>query len=324
MAGCNRADGVQAAEAACEPVCAGGAAAPAGAIGAACAVDGASKSASATVASAEAAPMPSGAGAQNPLLEFDGVSIEYAGIPVVHNVSLSVCAGDSLGIAGESGSGKSTLLLAAMGLLGSGGRVCAGRILFRGVDMASMTPAELRRLRGAEVGMVFQDCLASFAPTRTLGSQLEESLVAHDCCRPGWEGRACELLSRFGIADPAQVLDSYPFQLSGGMGQRAGIAFALMLRPSVLLADEPTSALDAVSQKMVVEELARLCREQGTALVVVSHNMAVIKRLAARVAILKSGEVVESGAVAKVFGAPEHPYTRQLLAAVPVLERGAH
>ncbi len=261
--------------------------------------------------------------AQMPLLEFDGVSVEYAGARVLHDVSLSVMPGESLGIAGESGSGKSTLLRAAVALLGRGGRVSAGRILFRGADLAGMTAEELRRLRGAEEGMVFQDCLASFAPTRTLRSQLAESLVAHGRCLPGWESRACELLSRFGIADPMRVLDSYPFQLSGGMGQRAGIVFALMLQPSVVLADEPTSALDAVSQKMVVEELASLCREQGTSLVVVSHNMAVIKHLAGRVAILKEGEVVESGATRAVFGAPSHPYTRELLAAVPSIEGGA-
>ena len=262
------------------------------------------------------------AAAQMPLLEFDGVSIEYAGARVLHDVSLSVMPGESLGIAGESGSGKSTFLRAAVALLGRGGRVCSGRILFRGADLAGMTAEELRRLRGAEVGMVFQDCLASFAPTRTLRGQLAESLAAHGRSLPGWESRACELLSRFGIADPAGVLDSYPFQLSGGMGQRAGIVFAVMLEPSIILADEPTSALDAVSQKMVVEELARLCREQGASLVVVSHNMAVIKRLAGKVAILKEGEVVEAGATDAVFGASSHPYTRELLAAVPSFEGG--
>ncbi len=262
------------------------------------------------------------AAVQAPLLEFDCVSVEYAGARVLHDVSLSVMPGESLGIAGESGSGKSTLLRAAVALLGRGGKVRSGRILFRGADMADMAAEEIRRLRGAEVGMVFQDCLSSFAPTRTLRSQLAESLVAHGCCLPGWESRACELLSRFGIADPTQVLDSYPFQLSGGMGQRAGIVFALMLEPSIILADEPTSALDAVSQKMVVEELACLCRERETSLIVVSHNMAVIKRLAGKVAILKEGAVVEAGATDTVFSAPSHPYTRELLAAVPSFEGG--
>ena len=277
----------------------------------------------APVAAGGDACMPSCVGRQAPLLEFDGVSVEYSGARVLHDVSLSVMPGESLGIAGESGSGKSTLLKAAVALLGRGGRVSAGRILFRGADLAGMTAEELRRLRGAEVGVVFQDCLASFAPTRTLRSQLAESLAAHGRCLPGWESRACELLSRFGIADPMQVLESYPFQLSGGMGQRAGIVFALMLQPSVVLADEPTSALDAVSQKMVVEEFARLCHEQGTSLVVVSHNMAVIKRLAGRVAILKEGEVVETGVTRAVFGVPSHPYTRDLLTAVPSVEVGA-
>ncbi len=267
--------------------------------------------------------MSSRVGRQAPLLEFDGVSVEYSGARVLHDVSLSVMSGESLGIAGESGSGKSTLLKAAVSLLGHGDTVSAGRILFRGTDMAGMTAEELRCLRGAEVGMVFQDCLASFAPTRTLRSQLAESLAAHGRCLTGWESHACELLSRFGIADPMRVLDSYPFQLSGGMGQRAGIVFALMLEPSIILADEPTSALDAVSQKMVVEELARLCCERGTSLVVVSHNMAVIKRLAGKVVILKEGEVVEAGATDAVFAAPSRPYTRELLAAVPALEGGA-
>ena len=168
----------------------------------------------------------------DPLLEFDGVEISYAGTPVVHDVSFSLAPGTIVALVGESGSGKSSLAKAAINLLGDGGSVTAGDVRYRSQSVLERTPEEMRALRGPEIGIVFQDCLASFSPTAKLGSQVEEALRAHDVSD---ETSACErmlaTLSRFGIDDAARVWGSYPFELSGGMGQRVGIALALLFSP---------------------------------------------------------------------------------------------
>lgn len=253
-----------------------------------------------------------------PLLSYDHVSVAYEGRVVVHDVSFAVAAGETLGIVGESGSGKSTLLRAALRLGGPAQVVVQGRILYRGNDLAQRDERGMRDVRGREIGMVFQDCLAALTPIRTIGDQAFEVVAAHGpATRADVDARLGDLLARLAIADPARVLASYPFELSGGMGQRVGIALALIMEPAVLLADEPTSALDAVTQKQVVEELGRLCRETGAALVVVSHNIGVIRALADDVLVLKDGAVVERGRAAEVLSRPQDAYTRELLAAAP-------
>lgn len=258
------------------------------------------------------------------LLTYDHVEVSYNGRPVVHDVCAQVRPGQVLGIVGESGSGKSTLVRAAMGLLGSRGAVTRGRILYQGEDLVDAPATRLRQLRGAEIGMVFQDCLAALTPIRTVGEQLYEVVAVHNAqaSREQSLARACDLLARMNVADPERVLASYPFELSGGLGQRVGITMAMLLEPKVLLADEPTSALDAVTQKQVVEELAALRDATNTAIVVVTHNIGVVRKLADEVLVLKDGAVVEQGSATQVFNTPTNDYTRDLMAAVPTLKEG--
>lgn len=258
-----------------------------------------------------------------PQLEFDKVTIAYGDTPAVRDLSFSVASGEILGIVGESGSGKSTLLRAALRLLGPAGRVSAGRILCEGRDVGRLSEEEMRRLRGPQLGMVFQDCLAALAPTRRIGDLFYEEVAAHgNVTRAECEARAVESLRRLNLAEPGRILASYPFELSGGIGQRVGIALALALRPKLILADEPTSALDAVSQKLVMAELSRLRDEEGMAIVLVTHNIGVARTLADEVLVLKDGRMVECGRASDVLHAPKSAYARELVAAVPHLEAG--
>lgn len=258
------------------------------------------------------------------MLEFEGASIGYGGMPVVDEVSFSLRPGEILGIVGESGSGKSTLLKAALGMLGPAGSLTAGRVCFRGEDLAGLTPARLRNLRGREIGMVFQDSLSSLTPTRKIGDLFYEAVSAHGrLSRDACDGLAASCLSRLNIAEPQRILASYPFELSGGIGQRVGIAMAVALRPMLLLADEPTSALDVVSQKEVVGEFARLRAELGMGIVLVTHNIGIVRELADAILVLKDGHAVEYGSVRDVLNNPHSACTQELLAAVPTLKRGA-
>ena len=201
------------------------------------------------------------------LLRYEQVEISYRGRPAVRDVSFTLHEGEILGIVGESGSGKSTLIRAAMGLLGPSGAVTRGDILYRGRSLPALTQEELRRINGPELGMIFQNAGASFCPVRTVGSQFYESAAAHGrVSRQDFTEHAVDLLEKIGFADGRRILNSYPFELSGGMQQRVGIAAAMLLKPSVLLADEPTSALDVFVQKQVVEEMLLLRKEFGTAI----------------------------------------------------------
>lgn len=259
------------------------------------------------------------------VLAYRDLRVSYGDACVLHGVSAQVFPGRVLGVVGESGSGKTTLVRAAMGLLGSVGHVVSGGIEYRDaagnvLDLAHAPERQLRALRGVQLGMVFQDSLASLAPIRRVRDQFLEAARPKGASREGVLQRAGACLGRLGVEDPERVLASYPFELSGGLAQRVGIALALMPRPRVLLADEPTSALDAVSQKLAVMELARAAREEGAAIVLVTHNIGVAHALADSLVVLKDGAAVEQGAAAQVLAAPQHPYTRELLDAVPVLE----
>lgn len=255
------------------------------------------------------------------LLRYDAVEICFDGMPVVRNVSCSVHPGEILGIVGESGSGKSTLLKAALGLLGDG-EVTAGRILFQGRNILELSPKQHRKICGAEIGMIFQDCGASLSPIRTIGDQIFESVAAHQTIsREEARRQALELFERLYIRNGARIWDSYPFQLSGGMNQRVGIAMAMLMQPAVLLADEPTSALDVAVQKQVVQALLQMRDLFGTAIVLVTHDLGVVRAMADQILVLKDGCCIESGETAAILSAPQHPYTRDLLAAVPVLRR---
>ena len=256
------------------------------------------------------------------ILRYEHVDITYNGFKAVKDVSFTVAEGEILGIVGESGSGKSTLIKAAMGLLGPGGLVTRGDIWYKGKNLPDLPENEIRRLNGPELGMIFQSAGSSFCPIRTVGAQLYESMTEHEqISRTEFRTRALELLQKIGFENGQRILDAYPFELSGGMQQRVGIAAAMLLNPSVLLADEPTSALDVSVQKQVVEEMLLVRENFGTAIVLVTHNIGVIGAMADKVLVMKNGEMVEYGETQQVLNDPKEDYTRLLMSAVPKLKR---
>ena len=256
------------------------------------------------------------------ILKYEQVDISYNGVKVIKDVSFTVDEGEILGIVGESGSGKSTLIKAAMGLLGNTGLVTRGDIWYKGKNLPDLSAGELRKLNGPELGMIFQYAGSSFCPIRTVGAQLYESMTEHESVsKAEFHRRASELLKKIGFENAQRILDSYPFELSGGMQQRVGIAAAMLLNPSVLLADEPTSALDVSVQKQVVEEMLLVRRTFGTSIVLVTHNIGVIGAMADKVLVMKDGEMVEYGETQQVLNDPKEAYTRTLMSAVPRLRR---
>ena len=260
----------------------------------------------------------------NKILQYVNVTTSYNGTPVVRDVSFSLREGEILGVVGESGSGKSTLLKAAMGLLGSGGVVTRGDIWYKEKNLPDLSEEELRRLSGAEIAMVFQQAGASFCPVRSVGAQLFEAVSAHeDISEADFREKAASLLQKLRFEEASRILESYPFELSGGMMQRVGIAAAMLLNPSVLLADEPTSALDVSVQKQAVEEMLLIRELYHTAIIIVTHNIGVVRAMADRVVVMKDGRMVESGDARDVLEHPEQEYTKTLMAAVPRLRRSA-
>ena len=256
------------------------------------------------------------------LLRYEHVDISYLGVTTVRDVSFTLAPGEILGIVGESGSGKSTLIKAAMGLLGAEGCVTRGDIWYKGKNLPDLPQKELRKLCGPELGYIFQSAGSSFCPIRTVGAQLYETMREHErISKANFEARAMEMLQKLGFENGKRILGSYPFELSGGMQQRIGIAAAMLLKPSVLFADEPTSALDVTIQKQVVEEMLLVRKTFGTAIVLVAHNLGVIGAMANRVLVLKDGEAVEYGNTQEVLTNPQADYTKALLAAVPRLRR---
>ena len=256
------------------------------------------------------------------LLKYDHVDISYLGVSTVRDVSFTLGPGEILGIVGESGSGKSALIKAAMGLLGCEGQVTRGDIWFKGKNLPDLPSKELRKLCGPELGYIFQSSGSAFCPIRTVGAQLFETMQAHrKISKADFEAQAMELLSKLGFENGKRILESYPFELSGGMQQRVGIAAAMLLNPSILFADEPTSALDVTIQKQVVEEMLLVRKTFGTAIILVAHNLGVIGAMADRVLVLKDGEAVEYGNTQEVLTNPQADYTKALLAAVPRLRR---
>jgi len=258
------------------------------------------------------------------LLRVEHMSVSYYGREAVRDVHFSLEEGEILGIVGESGSGKSTIIKGIMGLLGSAGMVTKGDVWYKGRKILDLPEKERRKLLGPEMGMVFQDCKAALCPVRTIGAQLYESMRAHG--RYGkaevWR-QAAEIMKKTGLTDPKRVWDSYPFELSGGMNQRVGICAAMLPRPKLLLADEPTSALDVTVQKQVVSELLLMRREYHTAMILVTHNIGIVRAMADKVLVLQNGNVMEYGDSRMVLERPENPYTRQLMDSVLNLKRKA-
>jgi dipeptide transport system ATP-binding protein len=262
----------------------------------------------------------------NALVEIEDLHVDFGSptraLPAVEGVDLSIGTGEIVGLVGESGSGKSVTALALMGLVDFPGRVHARRMRFAGRELATM-PADARRaLAGRDIAMIFQDPLASLDPCYTVGHQLDEALSLHG--EPAERAsaavrrrRAIELLREVEIPDPEARLRAYPHQLSGGMAQRVMIASAIAGRPKVLIADEPTTALDVTVQAQVLALLMRLRSERAMALLLITHDLAVVAETADRVVVMYAGQVMETGTVPAIFDAPAHPYTQALLDALP-------
>ncbi|MFC0440033.1 ABC transporter ATP-binding protein [Kutzneria buriramensis] len=252
------------------------------------------------------------------LVDVAGLTIAFGrGAPVVRDLSFTVEPGQCLAIVGESGSGKSVTARALLGLAGRRARVDADRLSVYGTDTRQFRARDWQRLRGRTVGMVLQDALVSLDPLRTVGAEVAEPIRLHETVsRRARAARAVELLREVGVPEPEARAAQYPHQLSGGLRQRALIATALAARPRLVIADEPTTALDVIVQEQILDLLGRITR-QDRGLLLISHDLAVVARLADRIVVLRAGEIVESGPTARILTRPDHPYTRQLIAAVP-------
>ncbi len=250
------------------------------------------------------------------LLELRHLSIAYISpseiIPAVRDVSLSIGEGESLALAGETGSGKSTLGLAISGLLDPRARVESGQILYEGMDLQSLNERDWRQIRGRKIGMIFQDARSALNPVLTIKEHLVETLLAHGpLSRKEAQTRALDLLQEVGL--PMGHEKFYSFELSGGMCQRVGIALAICHNPRLLVADEPTSSLDATIQAQILDLLLQMKHRYGLALLLISHDLALISQVADRIAVMYHGRIVESGLKEEVFAFPAHPYTRSLI-----------
>jgi oligopeptide/dipeptide ABC transporter ATP-binding protein len=242
-------------------------------------------------------------------------------IHAVNGISFDIAPGETLGIVGESGCGKSVTSLAILGLLPRAGRVVGGSATFEGRDLVGLSDAELRRIRGKEIAMIFQDPMTSLNPVLTIGRQLREALETHfDMEKDEADRRAAELLDRVGIPSANQRVRDYPHQFSGGMRQRAMIAMALACEPKLLIADEPTTALDVTIQAQILELLNELVSERDTALIMITHDLGVVAGMCERVNVMYAGLFMETGEAEQVFARPRHPYTLGLLQSVPRLD----
>ncbi|HXC28697.1 MAG TPA: ABC transporter ATP-binding protein [Stellaceae bacterium] len=262
-----------------------------------------------------------------PLLEVRDLRTEFrtgAGVVrAVDGVSYTVDPGETVAVVGESGSGKSVGALSILRLIPDPpGRVVGGEVLFGGRDLMKLTDAEMRHVRGGEIGMVFQEPMTSLNPVLTIGRQITEMIEQHrGSGRAAAEKRAEELMGLVGIADAKRRLRQYPHQLSGGMRQRVMIAIALACEPKLIIADEPTTALDVTIQAQILELMQRLTHQLGVALIVITHNLGIVARYAHRVNVMYAGRIVESGPAAAIYHNPHHPYTMALLKSVPRLDR---
>lgn len=252
----------------------------------------------------------------DPLLKVDHLTVRFGASTVVNGVSFSIAAGEKFALVGESGSGKSITALSILRLVDSA--VTTGSIVFNGEALSAMSERQMRGVRGARIGMIFQEPMTAMNPLYTVGNQIAEMLRLHQGLLPNAaKARAIELLARTGIPEPDKRVDAYPHQLSGGQRQRAMIAMALACRPQLLICDEPTTALDVTIQAQILALLDELQAEMGMALLFITHDLNLVRRFTHRVGVMERGHLVELGDTAEVFARPRHSYTQKLLASRP-------
>jgi oligopeptide/dipeptide ABC transporter ATP-binding protein len=262
---------------------------------------------------------------REPLLQVDDLRVQFwtnrGTVHAVNGISFEVAPGETLGIVGESGCGKSVTSLALLGLLPRAGRVTSGRALFGGRNLFELDDEQLRKIRGREIAMIFQDPMSSLNPVLTVGRQIREALETHlGMDESKATRRAAELLDQVGIANPRERLKHYPHEFSGGMRQRAMIAMALACEPKLLIADEPTTALDVTIQAQILDLLRDLVGERDTALILITHDLGVVAGMCERVKVMYAGTIVEAGRASQLFRQPRHPYTLGLLQSIPRLD----
>jgi oligopeptide/dipeptide ABC transporter ATP-binding protein len=264
----------------------------------------------------------------DPLLAVRNLTtvFDVPGRPVVavDDVSFEIRKGETLGLVGESGSGKSVTAFSVLQLLDTPGRIAGGEVKFQGRDLLTLPENEVRKVRGAGIGLVFQEPMAALNPVMRVGDQISESLIVHNLAgRREARTRSVELMRAVRITDPERRVDDYPHQLSGGMRQRVMIAVALACRPPLVIADEPTTALDVTVQAQILELLRDMKQEFDLSLLLITHDLGVIAETADRVAVMYAGRIVEQGPVREIFRRPLHPYTQGLLASIPGGEAGS-
>jgi oligopeptide/dipeptide ABC transporter ATP-binding protein len=262
---------------------------------------------------------------REPLLSVEDMHVEFwtrrGTVYAVNGISFEIAPGETLGVVGESGCGKSVTSLALLGILPRAGAVTGGSATFEGRDLLKLSDNELRRIRGRDIAMIFQDPMTSLNPVLTIGRQIREALDAHfDLRKKEADRRVAELLDRVGIPSPEVRLKDYPHQFSGGMRQRAMIAMALACEPKLLIADEPTTALDVTIQAQILELLRELVAERDTALILITHDLGVVAGMCERVNVMYAGMFMETGSAEQLFSRPRHPYTLGLLQSVPRLD----
>jgi oligopeptide transport system ATP-binding protein len=261
-----------------------------------------------------------------PLLSVEDLRVRFTTdrghVYAVNGISFAVARGETLGLVGESGCGKSVTSLAVLGLLSRNGEVTNGRAIFDGRDLIGLSDSQLRKVRGREVGMIFQDPMTSLNPVLTIGRQLREAIETHmGLDRGEAAARAAELLDQVGIPSAKARLRDYPHQFSGGMRQRAMIAMALACSPKLLIADEPTTALDVTIQAQILDLLRTLVAEYDSALILITHDLGVVAGMCSRVAVMYGGLLMETGSTEQIFERPRHPYTLGLLGSIPRLDQ---
>jgi len=264
---------------------------------------------------------------EDALLSVADLGVEFGTdrgtVYAVNGISFEIRHGETLGLVGESGCGKSVTSLALLGLLARAGRVASGQAKYEGRDLLQMSQSDLRKIRGKEIAMIFQDPMTSLNPVHTVGGQVREALTTHfDMTTKEADARVVELLDQVGIPSARSRVADYPHQFSGGMRQRVMIAMALACEPKLLIADEPTTALDVTIQAQILDLLRALVIERGTALILITHDLGVVAGMCERVNVMYSGTLVETGTADQIFAQPRHPYTLGLLQSVPRLDVG--